>query len=198
MVKFMAGVVTGVVLSVLTGSAAIWFWPWHVEATAEPGAVESRVMRHVFDTAVARQAPRLRNPVQATDENLMAGMKYYRDGCAGCHGGPTSPAPGERRASIRGFRSSASILPDGQTGRCSGLSGTACATREWVAGATWPVTAIYGGFPCFSAGLHRCLPRLTLRGKTPGEGRIASLQNHSPGRVSRELRGTGGAADLGC
>jgi mono/diheme cytochrome c family protein len=35
---------------------------------------------------MSRHAPRLSNPVLATDENLIAGMKIYTINCAVCHG----------------------------------------------------------------------------------------------------------------
>lgn len=87
--KFFAGVIASLTLSALTGLATFWFWPWHLNATAQPSALEGQLMRHTFDRAVARQAPRLSNPLKATDEELMAGMKMYTDDCSGCHGGAT-------------------------------------------------------------------------------------------------------------
>ncbi len=92
MSKFLAGVIVGLLLSALTGFAAVWFWPWHVNATAEPGALENQLMRRVFQMSVDRQAEQLPDPLMATNENLMAGMKFYRDGCAGCHGEANKPS----------------------------------------------------------------------------------------------------------
>jgi thiosulfate dehydrogenase len=90
--RFVAGMIAGFALFPLVGLVAIWFWPWSVNANTEPAKLEGQLMRHVLDRAVARQAPRLSNPFQATDENLMAGMKFYRDGCSGCHGGADKPS----------------------------------------------------------------------------------------------------------
>jgi len=39
--------------------------------------------------SVARQAPRTANPLRPSAEVLLAGVKVYRDACAGCHGGPS-------------------------------------------------------------------------------------------------------------
>lgn len=39
---------------------------------------------------VVRHAPHLSNPMQPTDENLLAGLNVFRDACAGCHGDPNS------------------------------------------------------------------------------------------------------------
>jgi thiosulfate dehydrogenase len=89
---FVAGVVTGLVLSGLTAVTALWFWPWQVNATATPGTLETQMLRRALDRSVTRQAPRLSSPLPATDENLMAGMKFYRDGCSGCHGTANKPS----------------------------------------------------------------------------------------------------------
>jgi mono/diheme cytochrome c family protein len=35
---------------------------------------------------VDRRAPDIKNPIQPTEENLLAGMKIYQADCAGCHG----------------------------------------------------------------------------------------------------------------
>ena len=42
--------------------------------------------------AVARKAEGLTDPISATDEDLLKGMRLYRDGCAGCHGSPGKPS----------------------------------------------------------------------------------------------------------
>jgi mono/diheme cytochrome c family protein len=39
-----------------------------------------------LDASVRRRAPEARNPIDATDVNLVAGMKVYQNSCAGCHG----------------------------------------------------------------------------------------------------------------
>ena len=40
--------------------------------------------------SVIRHAPHVANPIQPTDENLLAGLKTFRDACAGCHGDPNA------------------------------------------------------------------------------------------------------------
>ena len=83
---FVVGVLTGA-LAVAVGLAlAVWLWPWRIEATAAPGQPEIAVMRTLLDRALSREAPRLANPFPPSPENLRAGMKIFRDGCAGCHG----------------------------------------------------------------------------------------------------------------
>lgn len=46
----------------------------------------------VFDAAVARRAPQTPNPIAPTEPELLAGLKLYRDDCAGCHGEPGHPS----------------------------------------------------------------------------------------------------------
>ena len=80
--NFIAGILTCLVALVL----AAWFYPWSVAATAEPAAAERWLMTRLVDKAIAREAPRATNPFAASDEVLIEGMKFYTNGCAGCHG----------------------------------------------------------------------------------------------------------------
>ena len=59
---------------------------WHVQSTATPPRWERALARLAFNASVARRAPRLSNPISPTAGELLAGMKVYRDDCAGCHG----------------------------------------------------------------------------------------------------------------
>jgi thiosulfate dehydrogenase len=85
MSRFIAGVACGAVVALAGVAALVWFWPWRVEATGAPNAVEVTLMRSLLDRAVAREA-RLTDPTPPSRENLLAGLKIFRDGCAGCHG----------------------------------------------------------------------------------------------------------------
>lgn len=80
--------------------------------------------------------------------------------------GLLNPVFGERRPSIRGFRSSVSSRLGDPTGRYSGLSRTASATQEWALGAIWLLMTRYGGFPCFLVGSSHYLQQLQPNGKT--------------------------------
>jgi thiosulfate dehydrogenase len=57
-------------------------------STATPPAWETAFARHALHAAAASHAPHLRNPVPPTESTLRAGMKFFRDQCAGCHGLP--------------------------------------------------------------------------------------------------------------
>jgi mono/diheme cytochrome c family protein len=77
--------------------AALGLWP--VSAAPEPGVLETRAAQFAFTAALARRAPRVASPVSATTDNLLAGMKIYRDNCEGCHGG-ADRAPSDFGASF--------------------------------------------------------------------------------------------------
>ena len=57
-----------------------------VVATENPPRWEQGLLHFALERSLARQVPQLQNPVAPTEENLLAGMKTFRDGCAGCHG----------------------------------------------------------------------------------------------------------------
>ena len=86
------GAVTGVAIVACGMGLAGYFWPWQIEATGKAGTAEVWLMRQLFERAVRREAPRISNPLALSDDNLRAGMKIFRDGCAGCHGDGTKPS----------------------------------------------------------------------------------------------------------
>jgi mono/diheme cytochrome c family protein len=45
----------------------------------------------VMDANIERNAPKTANPVQPTDQNIVAGASIYRSHCAQCHGDPVHP-----------------------------------------------------------------------------------------------------------
>ena len=61
-----------------------------VRADAPGAQLESDLMFTSVHASVRRHAPELPNPVQPTNENLIAGGKIYLNECSGCHGAPGS------------------------------------------------------------------------------------------------------------
>jgi mono/diheme cytochrome c family protein len=57
-----------------------------VVATENSPRWERRLLQFSLERSLSRQVPELKNPVAPTEENLLAGMKTFRNGCAGCHG----------------------------------------------------------------------------------------------------------------
>jgi mono/diheme cytochrome c family protein len=58
-----------------------------VQADVVPSKLEARLLGSALHAAVARHASGGTNPMPASEENLIAGAKVYREMCARCHGG---------------------------------------------------------------------------------------------------------------
>ena len=91
----------------------------HVNIAADqaPSSFERRLAMRAMDAATERRAPDQKNPVQSTEENLVAGAKLYLDHCAGCHGLPSNPASQFSRSfnpPTPGFFKRAPDMPDNQ------------------------------------------------------------------------------------
>jgi mono/diheme cytochrome c family protein len=90
--KFIWGLMIGSAAIPLV-AALVFLLGWSpVDATSNPPLWENVLARRSLAASVARQAPRLSNPVAATSDNFRAGMKIYRDACAGCHGDSGKPS----------------------------------------------------------------------------------------------------------
>jgi mono/diheme cytochrome c family protein len=55
-------------------------------ADEKPGSFETWAARRSLHATIVREAPKGDNPLQATDANLLAGVKLYGENCAACHG----------------------------------------------------------------------------------------------------------------
>jgi len=84
--NFILGIIAAFLLLGLAGLAIAMFGLMPTNADSSPWSMEQRVATSALDRATNRQAPRLGNPVPASDENLIAGMKIYTINCAVCHG----------------------------------------------------------------------------------------------------------------
>jgi len=87
--KFIAGIIFTVVIAGVGGLLFAYFGHMPVNADAAPGKLETTVAGHAMDASVERQAPKVSNPIQPTEENLLRGMLIYSMNCAQCHGEPT-------------------------------------------------------------------------------------------------------------
>ncbi len=86
MIRFLIGFLTAVVLVSLALFCYVRFGFVDPRADLEPGSLEMKVAMPALDASVDRRAPDVKNPIQVTEENLLAGMKIYQSDCAGCHG----------------------------------------------------------------------------------------------------------------
>lgn len=91
MKHFFLGAVCAVLLGVVGGLVYLRLGMAEVRADASPSQLETWVMRMGVHAAVQRQAPDAKNPVAASEENLIAGGKIYLNECSGCHGTPGKP-----------------------------------------------------------------------------------------------------------
>ena len=88
MKHFFAGVLTTLAVVVIGGFAYLRMGLAEVRGDVPASRFEDYLMRTAVHAAVRRNAPELSNPVQPTDENLIAAGKQYLGECAGCHGTP--------------------------------------------------------------------------------------------------------------
>ena len=84
--KFLAGLLLGVVLLPAVLLLLATTGRLTVAATSHPPPFEKELAQFVLARSIARQAPVLKNPLEPTEENLLAGMKVFHDACDGCHG----------------------------------------------------------------------------------------------------------------
>jgi thiosulfate dehydrogenase len=85
--KFVWGILFTLLILALAGFGAALLGYMPTNANAVPPQLERRLAMTALDRSMERHAPRVMNPVPATDENLIEGMKIYTMNCAGCHGG---------------------------------------------------------------------------------------------------------------
>jgi len=91
MKQFFLGSLVTIVVFAAGGIAYLRLGLAEVRGDVPPHWLESSLMRMAVHASVRRHAPEVRNPVAATEENLIAGGKMYLDECAGCHGTPGKP-----------------------------------------------------------------------------------------------------------
>jgi len=86
MKSFVLGAITayGFAALVLVSFAKLGILP--VQADVAPSRLEASLLGSALRASVARHAPSGGNPIPASDENLIAGAKLYRQMCSRCHG----------------------------------------------------------------------------------------------------------------
>lgn len=91
MLKFWLGFLIAVVVIFVGGFFYVRFGLVDPRADIPINSLEATVAMPSLDAAVERRAPDIRNPIEATDANLIAGMKVYQANCAVCHGDINHP-----------------------------------------------------------------------------------------------------------
>lgn len=91
MKNFVQGVVFALIVLSLGGWLYLRLGFADLRAKAPPSWLESQVLLTALHASAAHHAPREKNPIQATEANLLNGARLYRDKCADCHGRPDNP-----------------------------------------------------------------------------------------------------------
>jgi mono/diheme cytochrome c family protein len=86
---FVLGLLTVPLLLAVVG----WLGGLPVAATDAPPRWEVWLAGRALDASLARRAKGLEPPFAADEATLRAGMKLFRDNCAGCHGDGKSSSP---------------------------------------------------------------------------------------------------------
>src|SRR5713101_3630248 len=83
---FILGIIVTIALVLVAGFVIAHFGLMPTNADATPPEFEHQIAMNALDASMERHAPRVTNPLPATDDNLIAGMKLYTMNCAVCHG----------------------------------------------------------------------------------------------------------------
>jgi mono/diheme cytochrome c family protein len=86
MKNFLVGLVLGLVALPLVVFVIASLGLLGMQATIEPPTWEKALAQRAFNASIARHAPRLTNPLEPNETNLLAGLVVFRNNCAGCHG----------------------------------------------------------------------------------------------------------------
>jgi thiosulfate dehydrogenase len=70
--------------------ALLGFLPFH--ATATPSDLETNIAVKSLHASIKIKTSGIKNPLTASEEVLMSGLKMYRYNCAGCHGDYQQPS----------------------------------------------------------------------------------------------------------
>jgi len=86
--KLVLGITVLLVIALTIGIGAFKFGLLPVNADVPPSGLEMRFIPIAVHASVAHNAEQQPNPVDPTDENLIAGGEIYAELCARCHGTP--------------------------------------------------------------------------------------------------------------
>ncbi|MGH7116169.1 MAG: SDR family oxidoreductase [Stellaceae bacterium] len=93
---FVAGIVVTIVVAAVGGYIVLQRGLVPANADAKPGSLETWAAKTSLRATLAREAPKIANPVALTEANLAAGVGLYGQHCAICHGtakGDASASP---------------------------------------------------------------------------------------------------------
>jgi mono/diheme cytochrome c family protein len=88
--SFLLGIVTTIIALIVIALIVLKTGRIDFRADNAPTPTETHLAMSAVDASTDRHAPDLKNPLQATEENLVSGADLYMNHCAGCHGLPTN------------------------------------------------------------------------------------------------------------
>lgn len=92
--RFLLGVVFGVMLVAVGAAAFVYTGSFNTSATIPPSKAERALTTFALNKSIARRAPNRKNPLPGTAEDLRGGLAHFRENCVICHGAP-GVDPGE-------------------------------------------------------------------------------------------------------
>jgi mono/diheme cytochrome c family protein len=84
--KAIIGSIGILALLAICGFAVAMLGGMPTNADAKPPQIEINLATAALDASINRRASRANNPIEATDQNVIDGMKIYTMNCATCHG----------------------------------------------------------------------------------------------------------------
>jgi len=91
MKSFITGLIVGLLVIPVAGYFYVRSGRMPVATSAPPLPLERYIAHTALHARLAKEAPKT-VPMQATEDNLMAGADVYRNNCSGCHGLPARPS----------------------------------------------------------------------------------------------------------
>ena len=88
--SFLLGVIATIVALFVIAFIALKTGRIDFRADHPPSATETHLAMSAVDASTDRHAPDFKNPLQATEANLVSGADLYLNHCAGCHGLPSN------------------------------------------------------------------------------------------------------------
>jgi mono/diheme cytochrome c family protein len=86
--RFLAGVLFGILLVGLGAVAFLATGSFNTAATLPPGKVEKRVAALALTKSVQRRASSTKNPFAGKTDAMRGGLEHYKEMCVTCHGAP--------------------------------------------------------------------------------------------------------------
>jgi thiosulfate dehydrogenase len=89
--KFIAGVIITLLVIFAGSYIYVHYGFMDLSADAPYNKIEVFYVHGMLDRWARRYGPTTPNPVEATDANMIDGVKLYKQDCAVCHGSPQNP-----------------------------------------------------------------------------------------------------------